>query len=191
MKAVPADLAERLHANADAFLELGDDARLDDLAERIGVARATLYYYFSGRDDITSFFMREKLGRIGRTIRSTNVGSDALDRFAAAVSGVTHELCAEPAMCLHLTAAQARPAALHDVVQTMQLEVVAPLRELLIEARAEGAEVGDLDVTISAVLGALNRVVLHQHAAGGAVAPDRVREAVLGLVLDGLRPRIA
>ena len=98
MKAVPDDLAERLHANADAFLELGDDARLDDLAERIGVARATLYYYFSGKDDLTSFFMKEKLARIGRAIAEQHSARHApLEAFQAALHAIIDDLCAEPA----------------------------------------------------------------------------------------------
>ncbi len=193
MKAVPPDLAERLRTNADAFLALGDDARLDDLAESIGVARATLYYYFSGKDDVTSFFMTEKLERVGRAIaEASGAATGPLERFEVALGVIVEDLCAEPAMCLHLTAAQARPLALAEVVRAMRVEVMAPMREALIEARASGfARVDDPDVVIPAILGAVNRAVLHQYVDGGSVDAARVTRVIRALLLDGLRPRAA
>ena len=37
--------------------------RIDDLAALVGVPRATLYYYFSGKDDVFEFLLTQKLQR--------------------------------------------------------------------------------------------------------------------------------
>ena len=60
MKQPPADLAERLWHVSDRFLALGSDLKIDDLAELSGVPRATIYYYFSGKDDVMAFLARNR-----------------------------------------------------------------------------------------------------------------------------------
>ena len=54
MKQPPVDLAQRLVGASDQILGAGGDVRLEDVAATVGVARTTLYYYFSGRDDLVS-----------------------------------------------------------------------------------------------------------------------------------------
>ena len=63
MKAPPAELAERLWDASDEILKPGVDMRIDDLAALVGVPRATLYYYFSGKDDVFEFLLAQKLQR--------------------------------------------------------------------------------------------------------------------------------
>ena len=191
MKKVPEELATKLNAVADSFLARGDDARLDQLAEEIGVPRATLYYHFSGKDDLTTFFMQDKLGRVGvRVQEARNGDGSAIERFEAALAATVGELCLNPSLCLQLTAAQGRPAAMVEVMRAMDLAVMSPLRELLIEARAVGdADVLDIDLAVSAALGAVNRAVLHRFATKSEVDADSTSEATVSLVLNGLRIR--
>ena len=155
MKKVPDDLAEKLYRIGDRFLAQGSEARLDQVAEDLGIARATLYYYFSGRDDLLTFFMQEKLERIAAQVQKAKVGEgSALERFEAAMRAATFELASNPALCLNLMLATGRMEAMAEILSASERAIMAPLRELLIEARAVGdADVADIDLTISSLMG--------------------------------------
>ena len=64
MKRIPDELAAKLDPVADDFLAGGTVGRMDAVAREIGVPRATLYYHFSGKDDLVAYFMRDKMGRV-------------------------------------------------------------------------------------------------------------------------------
>ena len=57
MKKIPEDLADKLYSVSDRFLAQGQDVRIDQVAADVGIPRATLYYYFSGKDDLVTFLM--------------------------------------------------------------------------------------------------------------------------------------
>jgi len=61
VKQPPPELAERLWEVSDRFLALGSDVKVDELAEMSGVPRATIYYYFSGKDDVMAFLLTQKV----------------------------------------------------------------------------------------------------------------------------------
>ena len=73
MRSPPPELAERLWDVADRALAQGGELRIDELAELTGVPRATLYYYFSGKDDVVGFLLAQQLqrgtDRIARAVR--------------------------------------------------------------------------------------------------------------------------
>jgi len=57
MKVPPPDLARRLLDASEGILT-GDPApRLEDVARMVGASRASLYYYFAGRDDLLAFLL--------------------------------------------------------------------------------------------------------------------------------------
>ena len=59
VKSPPAELARRLVGASAEILRPGRELRLEDVAALVGSARATLYYYFSGRDDLIGFLLQE------------------------------------------------------------------------------------------------------------------------------------
>jgi AcrR family transcriptional regulator len=77
MKKVPEDLAAKLYSVSDRFLDQG--------AEDAGIPRATLYY-FSGKDDLVTLFMQEKMERVATLVQKAKAGEGtALERFEAAM----------------------------------------------------------------------------------------------------------
>jgi TetR/AcrR family transcriptional regulator len=193
MKKVPEDLAEKLYSVGDQFLAQGGEARVDQIVEDLGIARATLYYYFSGKDDLVTFFMQEKMERIATQVHKAKAGEGpALERFEAALRATIYEFASNPALCLHLTIATGRTEAMADVMMAADRAIMAPLRELLIEARAVGdADVADIDLTISALMGGINAAVQQRWAATGEVDPDEMAQLAVALFLNGVRPRSA
>src|SRR5579862_6259573 len=74
VKQPPPDLAERLWEVSDRFLALGSDVRVDELAELSGVPRATIYYYFSGKDDVMAFLLAQHVERASVIVASAATG---------------------------------------------------------------------------------------------------------------------
>jgi TetR/AcrR family transcriptional regulator len=191
MKRVPEDLATKLYAVADRFLEQGPDVRIDEVAEDAGIPRATLYYYFSGKDDLVTFLMNEKLDRVALAVEKARASEgEPLDRFEKALTAVTHEFASYPAICLNMVSAMGRVEAMAEMMHAGDRAALAPLRELLIEARAKGqVEVDDIDLTVSALMGAVNMAVLQRHAMGAEIDPDALPAALVPQLLNGIRPR--
>jgi TetR/AcrR family transcriptional regulator len=191
MKKVPEDLAEKLYSVGDQFLAQGGEARVDQIVEELGIARATLYYYFSGKDDLITFFMQEKMERIATQVHKAKAGEGtALERFEAALRATVYELASNPALCLNLMIATGRMEAMADVIRAVDRAVMAPLRELLIEARAVGdADVADIDLTVSSLMGGINAAVQQRWAVTGEVDPDEMAQLAVALFLNGVRAR--
>jgi TetR/AcrR family transcriptional regulator len=191
MKKVPEDLAEKLYSVGDQFLAQGGEARVDQIVEELGIARATLYYYFSGKDDLITFFMQEKMERIATQVHKAKAGEGtALERFEAALRATVYELASNPALCLNLMIATGRMEAMAEVIMAVDRAVMAPLRELLIEARAVGdADVADIDLTVSSLMGGINAAVQQRWAVTGEVDPDEMAQLAVALFLNGVRAR--
>lgn len=191
MKKVPEDLRERLFAVADGVLAQGPDVRIDEVAEEAGIPRATLYYYFSGKDDLVTFLMEEKLDRVAAAVEKARAGEgEPVERFEAALMAVTHEFASYPAICLNMVAAMGRLEAMAEMMFAADRAALTPLRELLIEARALGqVDVDDIDLTVAALMGALNMAVLRSYASGVEIDPDALPAALVPQLLNGIKPR--
>jgi len=191
VKKVPDDLAAKLDEVGDRFLAQGADGRLDGVAEEAGIPRATLYYYFSGKDDLVTYFMTEKLSRLAAHVETARAADGtALERFEAALRAVVGEFAGNPALCLNLMSAMGRMDTMAEMLLAADRAVMAPLRELLIEARAVGdARVDDVDLAVACMVGAVNTAVMQRWAATGDVDPERMAQVLPQLMLDGLRTR--
>ena len=189
MKRLPEELAVKLDSIADEFLAEGADARMDAVAAAIEVPRATLYYHFSGKDDLVTHFMRGKMQRVEECIRQALAGGgEPLDRFAAALRAAARELASNPAVCLNIMVAMGRMGAMEELMLSSDRQVLGPLREVLLEARAvEGLEIPDLDVTLSVIMGGIYMATVQQYARTGTVDADVIAGAVVDQALDGIR----
>jgi TetR/AcrR family transcriptional regulator, mexCD-oprJ operon repressor len=79
-----------IEAAAHAFAEQGFTARLDDIASSAGVSRATLYRYFSSREDLIEAMVDEAYEEVVQRVRDAKVDEapfpEALCRVARAAS---------------------------------------------------------------------------------------------------------
>lgn len=191
MKRVPDELAEKLRPVGDRFLEQGHAGRLDTVAEEAGIPRATLYYYFSGRDDLVTFFLLEKVERVAKLVQAA-ASSDgtALNRFGKALRATIHELASNPALCLNLMIAVGRADTMADLMGATDRAIMSPIRELLIEARATGeADIADIELTTSALMGGISMAVLQRHYLTGDVDPDAIADALVSSAINGIETR--
>lgn len=137
MREPPAEIAERLYAAGGALTPNGD-LRVEDVALAAEVPRATLYYYFPGRDALMDWLTLEALRRNAQTV-STARGATAAGKVAAILKALARVLAEQPAMTVRLMAALSADRASEPLVLEADRRLIAPLRNALREAQAAGA----------------------------------------------------
>ena len=189
VKQPPADLAERLWQVSDRFLALGSELKIDELAELTGVPRATIYYYFSGRDDVMAFLLAQKVERASVIVNEAAAGPGTpSDRLQRVFRAMLQQMADHPALCTRLMCWMTSPTTGKLVIEA-QGSLTAPLRALFLEGQATGefADIDPVDAT-TAVMGALSMVAMH-HTVNGDFNPHAVADTLIPWLLDGLRSR--
>ncbi|MDY7103664.1 MAG: TetR family transcriptional regulator [Actinomycetota bacterium] len=169
MKTPPDELAAKLIGASGRILSLDGEVKLDEVATSIGVARATLYYYFSGRDDLVGFLLAHHLRAGGEVLAAAladGVDLDPADRLRAVVESLAAFLAAHPGVCAGLLGAMGAGGRMAEVMAANDRAIGAPLRELLVEGRALGAfSFDDTADAANALMGAMVIAVLARAAA--------------------------
>src|SRR3954463_2655028 len=63
-----------------------DDTKTEDIATATGIPKATLYYYFSGKEEILTFLFEHVLGEVERAVAEAVDGEGtAAERLQAVV----------------------------------------------------------------------------------------------------------
>jgi len=189
MKQPPEDLAQKLIDASSQFGGTGLDVSMDQVAQASDVPRATLYYYFSGKEDIVNFYLSHKLDSVSTAMEKAAASEGTvIDRIGEVVRAVLHAMAAQPALCTELPEALRRAQASFSEV-AMKAEVVMrqPLRNLLIEGQANGElSVPDIELAIDAIHGALGQVALIRLTRDGELNADAVAEDLVPLIISGI-----
>jgi len=190
VKVPPPELAERLWAVGDKILAPGTDMKIDELAALAGVPRATLYYYFSGKDDVFAFLLAQKLERGTAAVsEAVSQSGDAVTRLRAVLTAMLRTLAENPELCMRLLGAVIDQGNGGHLMAEIERTLMAPVRDLLTEARDDGdLIVLDTADTTLAMMGAIS-IVAMVRTANDSFDPDAVAETLIPLFLNGLCPR--
>lgn len=192
MKQPPDDIADKLIAASRTFRGTGLDVSMDEVAEAADIPRATLYYYFSGRDDLINFYLTHKLDTVSVAMQKAAAGEGTVvDRLGALVRAVLHAMAAQPAICTELPEAL-RKARNNFSEVALKADVVMrqPIRDLLVEGRANGEfDVPNIDLAIDAIHGAVGQVAMIRITMTGELDADHVADDLIPLVMNGLAKR--
>ena len=188
MKRLPDDLAAKLLDASNQLTGTGLDVSVDEVARMAGVPRATLYYYFSGKDDLIGFFLHDKLTRMADAIgKASAEPGTAPVRLAGIMRAILHALAEHPALCVELPVALKESGEYQQVVDSAERIVMAPLRDLLIEGNASGEfVVPDVDTATIALMGALNMVGMMNIVRTGSLDADAVADVLVPQLLGGI-----
>ncbi len=162
MKRPPPDLTDRLLEVSDEVLGLDTQPRLEDIARMVGASRATLYYYFSGRDDLVAFLLTAHVEEGAAQMRAaTDPSAPPEVRLRAVVSAMIRYLGARPGMCAGLLSALGAAGRMNAALQANDHHIASTVRELLTEGRAGGTlTVKHVSDAANAILGAIMIAVL-------------------------------
>jgi AcrR family transcriptional regulator len=192
MKKLPEDIADKLLEAADQIPEgSGFDISVDDVAKISGVPRATLYYYFAGRDDLVQFYLNDLIDRTATAIEKAAASEGtAPDRLRAIMRAVVGSFAEYPRMCLEMVAAFRASEDHAEFLGNIDRTVMFPLRQTLSEGMEAGElAITDIEMTAAAMMGALHQTSLTKLIFTGSIDADEVTDVVVPMLLEGVLPR--
>lgn len=168
MKTPPADLAQRLLDTSEHVLYGDPPPRLEDVARLVGASRATMYYYFAGREDLVAFLLTTHTRDAAQSVRSAvNEDDEPEPRLRAMVHAMVTYLGEHPGICAGLLGALGDTGRMSEALQANDLWIATPLREVLREGRKAGVfAIDDVTDAANAILGAILLGVLGRSALG-------------------------
>jgi TetR/AcrR family transcriptional regulator len=189
VRTVPSSLERRLLAAADALAAQGfEDVKVDDLTAATGIPRATLYYYFDGKDGVLAWFLQRWLQDITVIVDEAVSGDgSARERLEALVRTVCRLMAGHPSLARQLAANLGSAARLPELARALDTAFNRPLRRLLQEGAADGSlRQVDINTTSIAIFGVLAIPALWYLVTTGDLDADAVADQVVALVLGGL-----
>jgi TetR/AcrR family transcriptional regulator len=180
VKTPPAELARQLVDVSDQILRADPALRLEDIAQMVGASRATMYYYFSGRDDLLSFLLVTHAKNGAQAVRDrVDAGLPPSDRLQLMIRTLVEFLGRCPGMCSGLLGALGGSGRLRDVLAANETWIAGPLREVLIEGRATGVfAVENVPDATNAMLGSMLLAVLGRSMSGEDTTDPTFHEQV-------------
>lgn len=185
---VPAGIGEKLLSAADELGNRFTRVSMDEIARTSGVPRATIYYYFSGRDELLVHVTSLALDELTAEAQQVVVGlGSALERLRALVRCNMHHLHNHRAAS-ELLFAYLGAAGLQDVTTRIKVGILDPIEALLAEGFADGSirDIGDAGLTATAIFGAILVVGLQDLYLTGALDADAVTDRLMSIFLAGL-----
>ncbi len=191
VREVPETLADKLRAAAAEIGSSFDDIRMDDIAAASGIPRATLYYYFAGKDDVLAFLLQTALVDLAESASKAVDGpGDAAARLLAVIEAQLQHLADNPATSQLLIANLGKAGQLPDITARIAAGFHTPVRKLLEEGITDGTlrATEDPEVAASAFFGAVIVVGLRSLVVDGTVDVSRVTASLAPLFWHGIAP---
>ena len=187
------DLKRRavLRAAAPIFNEKGFHATsLDEVADRIGVTKTALYYYFRNKEQLLYECVKltYDCGHEART-EAESLAASAIDKLRHLYGAFMRKLMTEPGAYTTMANIRALPADQQAELTERRRGLDLYARSLMEQAVRDGS-IRQIDVRLTSnfFLGAVNWI-LRWHSENDDMSPDEVSEQVLDLFLNGIAPR--
>lgn len=192
VRVVPTAIAAKLPKAADLIAERGlDQTKIEELAEVTGIPKATLYYYFAGKEEILVFLLRDLLTQVaGAVAIALESDGSGRDRLSAVVRAQFEVMADQPSVWRALIADLGRAGRMPEIAAMVADAYYTPLQQLLEEGAADRSlrAVEDAPATAMAVFGAVTVVGLHYLMSGEALDPDALTRRISELILKGIAP---
>jgi AcrR family transcriptional regulator len=176
-----------VRAAAEVFAEMGlERATLDAVGDRVGLSKASLYYYVKSKEELLGHVIAHVLATQEAAMAAhTRVGMTAEERLRAFALGHLESLFADPAG--RIAARVAMSDIRDDLVRQPLRDYMARLEAVLADGVAEGTfRPVDSRIVRYSLFSALNAVTLW-YAPGGPLTLEQVGNQICDLVIAGLR----
>jgi AcrR family transcriptional regulator len=190
MRPVPTQLAAKIYRAADLLADQGlDDTKIEEIAEVTGVPKATLYYYFAGKQDVLVFLFQDFLSLVAGDVA---VAADAPVSGAAGLRAVIDAqlrlMFQHPAVCRALIGDLGRAARLPEIATAINGAFYDPLERLLAAGAADGSlrPVEDTIGAAATIFGAVTLAGLGYLVTSPHTDPDQAITTVQTILLEGL-----
>jgi AcrR family transcriptional regulator len=190
MRPVPTQLAAKLYRAGELIADQGlDNTKIEEIAEVTGVPKATLYYYFTGKEEILAFLLHDFLSLVAGdvAVAASAPGSGAA-RLRAVIDAQLRLMFEHPAVCRALIGDLGRAGRLPEIAAAINEAFYAPLDRLLAEGAADGSlrQVEDTVGAAATVFGAVTMAGLGIIETAPTNDVDHVIELVQHILLTGL-----
>lgn len=190
MRPVPAKMAAKLMLAADLFAERGlDGTKTEDIAAVTGIPKATLYYYFEGKEQVLSYIFGVVLDAVGRAVASALEGpGDAAERMRRVIEAHVRVYVDYPRASQALQFDLGRAARFPDVVERSNSAFLEPVTGLILKGINEGTFHDDLQPRFTAVgiLGLINTSSMYVINRDVDVALEGITDGILAFAMGGL-----
>lgn len=159
------------------------------MAAATQIPRATLYYYFSGRDELVDFLLLDKIDTVGAAVSAAAGGShDPGTQLEAVLCAVVRTIASHPTLCTILLARLATLTPMDTLHVAMQDSVLDPLEELLDACVAAGTfDLEDTALSAHALYGAMSMAALSRFSRDGHIDADRLVDTLVPQLLASVR----
>lgn len=192
MKKLPEDISIKLLEASQHMPEgSGFDVSVDDVARMSGVPRATLYYYFSGKDDLVQFYLNDLIDRTATAIEKAAASEgSAPQRLQTIMRAVVGSFAEYPRMCIEMAAAFKASGDHAEFLGNIDRTVMTPLRQTLTEGTDSGElDINDVEMAAAAIMGALHQTSLTKLIFTGSIDADEITGLVVPMLMRGVLPR--
>ena len=192
MKPVPTELTDKLvSASGIAATGPGLSMSMDDLAKASGVPRATLYYYFSGRSDLLTFYVGVMIKRmrdaVAKGLEHEGTPPERMETLVRAVMRTFEEY---PRMCVEMSVAIKFLQNYGPVMMEMERGVLRPMVEIIDEGNASGEfDVKDPIVVANAMTGGMHMVATMDIVSTGKLDAEARSDVLIPQMMGGLLAR--
>jgi len=183
-------MREKVMRAAELFADSGlDGTKMEEIAAATGVPKATLYYYFEGKEDILAFLFEEVLAEVADAIDHAmrSVGT-AADRLHGAIVAHLRVMEAFPAASRALQFDLGRAARIPQINDRIETAFRGPIRQLLEEGAADGSlrPVAHPRLVAVAILGTVTTVGINTIGFGATRPLEEIADDVMAFVLHGV-----
>ncbi len=193
MRKIPRQISERLSAAADLFADKGlNDSKIDDVAAVTGVPKATLYYYFAGKEDILAFLLEDLLKDISDAVTAiVHTDGTGAERLELVIRAQLRAMAQRPAVCRALIGELRRAARMPVIAEMINTAYQQPVEALLLAGARDGSLVAQPDArsTSIALFGAVTINALTYLVTADHLDETAVAGTLYAVMFDGLRPR--
>ncbi|WP_441960676.1 TetR/AcrR family transcriptional regulator [Mycolicibacterium houstonense] len=191
-RTVPPAVAEKLYAATDLIAARGlEKTKIEDIATASGVPKATLYYYFKGKDDILAFLFRDSLDALARDVAAAaDATGPGRDRLAAVIQVQVAHTMSRPGTAQALVGDLGRAIRLPELASAVQEAFYEPIARVLRTGAEDGSlrSLADAETTAISIFGAIMMTAMLHNVIDSGKSPDEVADDVMHLVLNGLAP---
>jgi AcrR family transcriptional regulator len=178
---------------AELFAERGlDGATMSDIAEVTGIPRATLYYYFEGKEAVFAHMCALVLDAFedAISVALADEGS-AAERLGRVIRAQLEFCAAHPAAFLAVQLDLGRAARRADMSERMVRGYLRPVARLLEEGAADATmrPVANPRAVAAAILGAVTTAVEQALLSRDELSVAGLHETIMSLVLHGVDVR--
>jgi TetR/AcrR family transcriptional regulator len=190
VRTLPPTMRPKVLAAAELFADRGLDAtKMEDIAAATGVPKATLYYYFEGKEEILTFLFTEILDEVAEAIAGAlATPGTASDRLAAAILAHLRVFERFPMASRALQFDLGRAARVPLIAQRVDAAFLDPVHALLVEGASDGSlrPVDHPRLAALGILGAVSTTGINALTIVPGHRAEGVAAELVALVLSGV-----